>query len=169
MILSTFRLAYAFALVGVVVTGCVSKPFADKVEQYERLYSTFEKPSEASGDCGGWALWLNFRNGTIIGGESALFEGGCAIHPMKISDIEHDSVSDKLVMNLGNLGIEPSMVYRFEGRLSGETLVGTIVPTLTATGKPAYPHPHLKGTPRVFKAIDDAKFRSAIQLIDSTQ
>jgi hypothetical protein len=110
--------------------SCSTKPKSSKQKAGVEVlvFSDFEGPSEASGDCGGYAFWLEEENGRIVGGDFSIFEGGCKITKTKLQLLESPSKENYNLVFTTIVKETPSteVTMKFEGSRVGENIDGSL-------------------------------------------
>lgn len=119
-----------------VIAGCSRAPTRTSLSTTfpAILYTDVTGPSEASGDCGGFAFWLEEKEGRYQAGEVAEFEGGCGVYRKPVTDLRHDPRTGAL--SFFAPANDPGRLLKFEGRVNATALEGKITQVDERTKKP---------------------------------
>lgn len=116
----------ASLLIFLAALSCTSVPSEQSLSKNtdSEFFYTNVNPSEETGDCGGYAFWLQKAEDQFKSGEFAEFEGGCKIRRKKILSIEHSPKTGDLVFTA--LTDDSDWILEFQGKVFQKKLVGLI-------------------------------------------
>jgi hypothetical protein len=81
------------------------------------------KISAASGDCGGYELWLT-KNGYSLRGQLAVYEGSCETKKWEIESVQYDPKTGNLSFKAPYY--QDNFVWEFKGTLKKDRVSGTL-------------------------------------------